>query len=425
MAVPAEVMVAFVEGGPTGVLRRQAFFLYEWLTGRTLPVDPTKTEIGNYEDAIDAGFWHAGRPVNSPRHRIRNNLPGTAAFCPLVARSATLGTDLREVAERRVKAAVGSAGQDQVSRLARRLLMKDSKSTFQIENETPSLTLAQRWSEVLASAGRKPLSLDLLIGHQKTLMADRRFMVPGLRRAGVYLGDRIDESPVPTWVGARPEDLAGLMEGLVAANARMTSDEIDPLAQAAAVGFGMVFIHPFEDGNGRLHRYLLQHVLGERGITPNGVTLPISKAIWNDIDGYHRVLSDYDRPRMPLIAWKPTSNGNVEVTSDTADLYRYFDATEQTQYLISCMNRVFDHDIPDEMTEMRRRDEVVSGVKDILDMPDAMVDKFILLTTQNNGTLSKGKRKKEFSQLTDEEVSAMQDLVRETYEIEQPSVPAP
>lgn len=66
---------------------------------------------------------------------------------------------------------------------------------------------------------------------------------------------------------------------------------------------------------------------------------------------------------------------------------------------------------------MDRRDRVVKGVRDILDMPDTMVDKFIQFMLQNDGKLSKAKRTKEFSQLTDEEVVAMQDLVRETYEI--------
>jgi hypothetical protein len=66
---------------------------------------------------------------------------------------------------------------------------------------------------------------------------------------------------------------------------------------------------------------------------------------------------------------------------------------------------------------MDRRDRVVKGVRDILDMPDTMVDKFIQFMLQNDWKLSKAKRTKEFSQLTDEEIVAMQDLVRETYEI--------
>jgi Fic family protein len=42
--------------------------------------------------------------------------------------------------------------------------------------------------------------------------------------------------------------------------------DIDPVVYAAA--FGFVFIHPFIDGNGRLHRYLLHEELSTLGFTP-------------------------------------------------------------------------------------------------------------------------------------------------------------
>ena len=196
----------------------------------------------------------------------------------------------------------------------------------------------------------------------------------------------------------------------------MAEGSIHPVVQAAITASGMVLIHPFEDGNGRLHRCLLQHVLGERGVAPCGVALPLSKAIWNDMEGYVEALESCQTDRLGLIEWKPTANGNVDVTNDTADLYRYFDASVHGRFLMKCIDRVFST-FPRELTEVDRRDRVVKGVRDILDMPDTMVDKFIQFMPQNDGKLSKAKRTKEFPQLTDEEVVAMQDLVRETYKI--------
>jgi Fic family protein len=35
-----------------------------------------------------------------------------------------------------------------------------------------------------------------------------------------------------------------------------------------------VYIHPFDDGNGRLHRYLIHHVLSRTRFTPAGLVLP-------------------------------------------------------------------------------------------------------------------------------------------------------
>ena len=54
---------------------------------------------------------------------------------------------------------------------------------------------------------------------------------------------------------------------------------MEPLVAACCASFGMVFVHPFLDGNGRLHRFLLHHVLRQCGVTPEGIVLPISVAL--------------------------------------------------------------------------------------------------------------------------------------------------
>jgi Fic family protein len=49
---------------------------------------------------------------------------------------------------------------------------------------------------------------------------------------------------------------------------------LDPIVSAAGLAFGFVFIHPLEDGNGRIHRWLLHHVLARRGFNPAGANFP-------------------------------------------------------------------------------------------------------------------------------------------------------
>ena len=93
------------------------------------------------------------------------------------------------------------------------------------------------------------------------------------------------------------------------------------------MAFGFIYIHPFEDGNGRLHRYLIHHVLAERGFNPPGLVFPVSSVILRLIDDYRRVLEGTSRPLLPLIEWESTSRGNIRVLNDTGDFYRFFDAT--------------------------------------------------------------------------------------------------
>jgi hypothetical protein len=86
VVTPAEIE-AIVRAKPTGGYARRLWFLYEWLLDRRLDLPDTRT--GNYEPVVDPQQQWAIPGENSPRHRVRNNLPGTPAFCPLVFRTET------------------------------------------------------------------------------------------------------------------------------------------------------------------------------------------------------------------------------------------------------------------------------------------------------------------------------------------------
>src|SRR3546814_16024644 len=111
---------------------------------------------------------------------------------------------------------------------------------------------------------------------------------------------------------------------------RNAAQALDPVIAAAILAFGFVYIHPFEDGNGRLHRYLIHHVLAERGFNPPGVIFPVSAAILEQIDEYRRILESYSARLSPLVQWEATDHFNVWGLNDTGDFYRSFDATQHS-----------------------------------------------------------------------------------------------
>ena len=86
------------------------------------------------------------------------------------------------------------------------------------------------------------------------------------------------------------------MAGLLQANDRMREDGLDPVLKAAATAFGFVYIHPFQDGNGRMHRCLIHHVLAERKFTPPGMVFPVSSVMLDRIDDYRTTLQSPLRP---------------------------------------------------------------------------------------------------------------------------------
>jgi hypothetical protein len=246
------------------------------------------------------------------------------------------------------------------------------------------------------------------------LIGDSRFVQLGLRRDGGFVGERDRETgtPLPEHISARPEDLGRLMGGLVAFDGA-GEQGFDPIVAAACLAFGFVYIHPFEDGNGRLHRYLIHHVLAERGFSPRGLVFPVSAVMLREIDRYRRVLETHSRAVLPLIEWEPTKSGNLRVLNDTEDLYRYFDATAHAEFLFHCVRETLERDLPEETRFLEAYDRFGARVQELVDMPTATIDLLFRLLRQNDGRLSARAREREFRALTDDEIGRVGAIYEE------------
>ncbi|WP_367715880.1 Fic family protein [Nitratireductor sp. GISD-1A_MAKvit] len=244
---------------------------------------------------------------------------------------------------------------------------------------------------------------------QRIVIGDARFINLGFRHEGGFVGDhdRDTRLPLPDHVSARHEDLPSLLNGMIAFD-RSPAQNMDSVIAAATLAFGFVYIHPFEDGNGRLHRYLIHHVLSERGYNPPGVVFPVSAAILDQIDQYRETLESYSQRMLPLVQWEPTEKFNVRVLNDTGDFYRFFDATPHAEFLYECVKRTIEHDLPYETRFLRRYDEFRRGVEGMIEMPDRTVDLLFRFLKQNDGKLSNRAKEKEFAALTEEEVARIE-----------------
>lgn len=411
-AKPSEI-VELVRLKPTGIYARRIWFLYEWLLGRKLNL-PDADKV-SYVDAVDTELQFAGNRQNSIRHRVCNNLPGTPEFCPLVFRTAALeqfiATDLKAHAQ----AVVNNVPKDLLARTAAFLLLKDSKSSYVIEGERPPQDRIQRWGRAIGEAGRVPLDEAELLRLQRIVIGDERFVRLGLRDEGGFVGehDRETRRPIPDHISARPEDLSSLIGGLIAFD-HTAESELDPVIAAAVLAFGFVYIHPFEDGNGRIHRYLMHHVLARRGFNPLGVHFPVSAAILDKIDEYRNVLESYSRRLLPLVRWEVTEKNNVEVLNDTGDFYRFFDATPHAEFLYACVRKTIDEDLPNETAYLKSFDAFRTGIENILDMPERTLHNLLGFLRQNGGRLSKRARENEFVELTADEVTQIEELYAAT-----------
>jgi|TARA_R110002020_G_scaffold206440_2_gene411770 hypothetical protein len=391
----------------TGSYARRLWFLYEWLTGDVIEL--TEPAVTNYVPAVDPKLQFCTKGEKLPRYRVLNNLPGTPDFCPMVFRTEKLDGFLSKNLAAMAQDRIAQVPKDVLARTAAFLLLKDSKSSYAIEGERAPQNNIQRWGQAIGQAGKQKLSHDEFARLQNIVIGDDRFVRLGYRIEGGFVGehDRTSSAPLPDHISAKHEDISMLMDGLISFG-NEHSQELDAVVASAMLAFGFVYIHPFEDGNGRLHRYLIHHALAQRGFNPPGIVFPVSAAILEQIDTYRSVLETHSAKALPLIAWHATDKNNVEVTNDTADLYRYFDATPHAEFLYECVEQTIEIDLPKEAEFLQNYARFNGGVQAIVDMPDRLVDLLFKFLEQNNGRLSGRARAKEFEALSDTEVQIIE-----------------
>jgi hypothetical protein len=375
----------------------------------------------NFVPLLDEDLQYASSTgINSSRHRIRNNLPGTVNFCPLINRSPKLENYIQENLSEKTTVIIQGVHKDILLRTSAFLLLKDSKASFNIEGETPSHTRASRWGSAIGQAGNKPLSVAELIRLQQIVIENSRFIALGLRTKGGFVGehDRQTGEPIPEHISARWQDLEILLNGLIETSTLLEKSQFNPVLIASNIAFGFVFMHPFVDGNGRIHRYLIHHLLAIMKYTPQGIIFPVSAAILEKIDDYRKVLETYSRPLLEFIEWKKTPDNNVEVLNDTIDYYRYFDATSQAEFLFDCVDYTINRIIPQEVEYLQKYDTLKVWLDDRFEMPDKMVAMLIRFLEQNNGTLSKRAQEREFKDLTSEEIKKIEKQYKMIFEKE-------
>lgn len=88
LATGPEPIAALVRAAPTGAYARRIWFLYEWLLDARL--DLPDALQGSYALVVDPELQWAVDGTTSSRHRVKNNLPGTPAYCPLIFRTRQL-----------------------------------------------------------------------------------------------------------------------------------------------------------------------------------------------------------------------------------------------------------------------------------------------------------------------------------------------
>ncbi|SFW58003.1 hypothetical protein [Chitinophaga sancti] len=101
--------------------------------------------------------------------------------------------------------------------------------------------------------------------------------------------------------------------------------------------------------------------------------------------------------------------------NDTLDLYRYFDATKQAEFLYRCVKETIEHTIPEEVSYLEKYDRMKQYLDNYFEMPDKTVALLVRSLEQGNGTLSERAKTKEFKELSEKEVEEIQTKYSEVF----------
>ncbi len=418
--IPVEDIVAFIEKSPSGRYARKIGFLYEFLTGEKLAL--TKVVTGNYFDLLEANKYITGNIIKDSRWRINNNLLGTTSWCPMVRKTSILANLLNQNIPQKIEQLKNGFPADIFKRATNYLYNKETRSSYEIEKEQPSPDRMEKFIALLMRAGTEQTAELLTEGsliELQNAIVDSRFAAVAFRDFQNYIGQSLAGfRELIHYICPPPEILRTLMDGLKD-SAEKTAG-INPEVRAAIIAFGFVFIHPFEDGNGRLHRFLIHDILVHDGMVPQGLIIPVSAHMLNNIVDYDNILENYSKPLIQRIKYNKKEGGEIEVVNgdEIEGYFRYPDLTNQCIYLAETIHATLKEDMPDELIFIQRYDEVKKALQHIADMPDKDIDLMIMFLHQNNGVFPK-RRREQFARLNDDEISNMQVVFRKIFEIDE------
>lgn len=413
--ITVEEFLDYIRSKPTGKYARRLWFLYEFLTGTSIPMDDLKQ--GNYIYLLDPDQYYTVIPARRVRRqRINDNLPGDRRFCPIIRRTDTLsGFEAIDFSER-CRRVVSAYSPELLKRALSYLYTRETRSSFEIEHIKPDSTRTERFVALLQMAERDDFCDKRQLIDLQNRIVDPRFRDSDYRTNQSYVGEIVAwQREKVYFVCPKPEDLTDLMGGLIAAHKRMDEGGIHAVVHAAVSAYGFVFLHPFEDGNGRIHRFLIHNILARRGFMPEGIMFPVSASMLKNPADYHASLEAFSRPLMALVEYSLDEEGRMTVQNDTARWYRYIDMTPQVEALFWFIGQTIDTELVEELTFLASYDETKKVIQEIVDMPDRQIDLFIKFCLQNNGRLSARKRASHFNSLSDEEIARLEQAVQLVY----------
>lgn len=407
----------FISAKPNSKYSRVLWFLYEWLTEKKLDIPDLK--FGNYIPLFEDKYYFSIKNGNKDkRTRVINNAIGTREFCPTVRKTPKIiklaSINVYDTAWAEMQKLGDALSADVIGRSINYLYTKETKSSTEIEKEKPDKQKMQRFLNAIKNAGLFELTKEKLIDLQNQIVEDKA-RAHDYRECEIYVGTTIQRFGFVDedvhYVGALAKHIPSMMNGLFDTHDRLMIDgNVPPLIHATLISFGEVYIHPMDDGNGRIHRYLIHDVMKQRE-PEHKFIIPISAAILKHTDKYDDVLESISIPIMAMLDYElDGENGNrIIIKNDIDYMYRYPDYTEHVVFTYEMMNTAISQELIEEMCLLMIFDIIKKSINSITDIQNHSLDKIVSIIISNGGKVSKRKREFVTSFIDEAHLSEIED----------------
>lgn len=412
--IPESNLYKYIIKTPTSKYTRMIWFLYEWLTENKLDINDLKN-VG-YIDILNTDNYYTANSIKCKRFAINNNLLGNNKLCPVIRKTPLLENLIASKLDQRAQNLINNIDPIIIKRAIGYLYNKETKSSLEIEKETPNKSRTDRFMKLLYRLNEfEDLSKEFLIEIQNSIV-DQRYKETDYRNIQNFIGQTIGLSYEEIYyIPPGENDVKELMDNFIAIYNQIIHSNLHPILIATLFSFGFVYIHPFEDGNGRLHRFLIHYILNKKKFIPENIIFPVSATMLENIKDYDDCLDSFSKPLMTLLRYSFNTNNKLIVDNNRSSFYRYMDMTVIAEYLFNCIEKTIENTFKIEIKFLENYDIAKKEIQDIVDMPDRLIDLFIQITGQNKGKLSKRKKDAHFNKLTDDEIEKLEEVIQEYF----------
>lgn len=375
---------------PSSMAVRKLGFLWEAFSSQQIE---DISIAGKYVDLFNPAKYFTGEPRRIQKWRVNFNGIGNLKFCPWVERTEKLSEDRIVSVFEKARETFDKIPPALVSRAVSWAYLSETRSSFEIEQELPSGSKAERFIKLLKSANiLRQIDEDYLCDIQNQVVRSPFDHAYSFRTTQNWLSNSsLDQALGVAYIPPPPDVIDDLMAGFLQAINTMPHS-VNPVAAAAIASFGFVYFHPFLDGNGRISRFLIHQQLAQAGALPKEAILPVSAAMLKHEGEYLRALESFSKPCRER--WTVMFGNKPEMTfNGKASLYRFWDATPQTEFLLDMIETALDEHLVEEIQFLKQYDRLDKVVNEAFDIRQNYRDALVAAAVRR-GRLSKNIRKR-------------------------------